>query len=77
MSFAPGDIPVRQQPRDLPCPDRVRGRPGAGRDRLLLRLWMSIPNSRALPRGHEVLWGSIEGGARRGGIGQTAAAPLR
>ena len=45
-----------------------------GQDRLLLRLWLSMPNSRALPAGHEVLWGSIEAGARRGGIGQVAAA---
>lgn len=41
--------------------------------RLLYRLWLSMPNSRALPAGHEVLWGSIEPGALRGGIGQTAA----
>lgn len=51
--------------------------PGSGRDRLLLRLWLAMPNSRALPEGHEVLWGTIEAGAQRGGIGQTAAAPLR
>jgi hypothetical protein len=42
----------------------------SGHDRLLLRLWLSMPNSRPLPAGHEVLWGSIEAGARRGGIGQ-------
>jgi hypothetical protein len=42
----------------------------SGHDRLLLRLWLSMPNNRALPRGHEVLWGNIEAGARRGGIGQ-------
>jgi len=29
-----------------------------------------MPNSRALPAGHEVLWRSIEGGAVRGGIAQ-------
>jgi hypothetical protein len=45
--------------------------PGSGRDRLLLRVWLSMPNSRALPKGHEVLWRSIEAGAVRGGIGQT------
>ena len=27
-----------------------------GHHRLLLRLWLSMPNSRALPAGHEVLW---------------------
>lgn len=33
----------------------------------------SLPKSRARPPGHEVLWGSIEPGAVRGGIGQVAA----
>jgi hypothetical protein len=42
----------------------------SGHDRLLLRLWLSMPNSRALPEGHEVLWRNIEGGALRGGIAQ-------
>jgi hypothetical protein len=50
---------------------------GSGHDRALLRLWMAMPNSRALPAGHEVLWGSVAAGAVRGGIGQTAPAPLR
>jgi hypothetical protein len=44
---------------------------------MLLRLWLAMPNSRALPVGHEVLWGNIEAGVRRGGIGQTATGPLR
>ena len=38
--------------------------------RLLLRLWLSVPNSRPLPAGHEILWGAIEPGALRGGIAQ-------
>ena len=42
-----------------------------GRDRLLLRLWLSMPGSRALPEGHEVLWRSIEAGRPRGGIAQS------
>ncbi len=42
----------------------------AGRDRLLFRLWLSMPNSRALPQGFEALWGSVEPGALRGGIAQ-------
>ncbi len=45
-----------------------------GRERLLYRLWLSLPNSRPLPEGHEVLWGNIEAGAVRGGIGQTPMA---
>ena len=41
--------------------------------RLLYRLWLSMPNSRALPEGHEVLWGTTAAGALRGGIGQESA----
>ena len=40
-----------------------------GRDRLLLRLWLSMPNSRPLPENHRVLWGSVDAGGLRGGAG--------
>ena len=54
---------------------------GAERDRLLLRLWLAPADSRPLPDGFEVLWGSIEPGAVRGGIAQPdtllTPAPLR
>jgi hypothetical protein len=43
-----------------------------GHDRFLMRLWLSMANSRALPEGFEALWGSIEAGAPRGGIAQAA-----
>jgi Taurine catabolism dioxygenase TauD, TfdA family len=42
----------------------------AGRTRLLIRLWLATPNSRALPAGFETFWGSIEPGALRGGVPQ-------
>ncbi len=42
----------------------------AGHDRLLYRLWLSMPGSRPLPEGHAVLWGATEPGALRGGIAQ-------
>jgi Taurine catabolism dioxygenase TauD, TfdA family len=42
--------------------------PRPGHDRFLMRLWLSTPNSRALPGGFEALWGAIEAGALRGGI---------
>jgi hypothetical protein len=45
----------------------------SGQDRLLMRLWLAMPNSRPLPKGQEVLWRSIEAGTLRGGIAQTAA----
>jgi hypothetical protein len=44
----------------------------AGRDRLLFRIWLSMPNSRPLPKSHAVLWGATEPGALRGGIAQPA-----
>jgi hypothetical protein len=44
----------------------------AGQDRLLFRLWLSMPNNRALPEGHEILWQSIDAGRVRGGIRQVA-----
>ena len=47
--------------------------PAPGRDRLLLRLWLAPPNSRPLPAGFEALWGSVKGGAMRGGVAQPPA----
>jgi len=48
----------------------------AGAARVLLRIWLSAPNSRALPAGHAVQWGSTAPGAVRGGAipGQSALA---
>jgi len=71
MTFAPGDIQfvnnhVIYHARTAFEDDRAQGA-----DRLLLRLWLAMPNSRPLPDGHEILWGSIEPGALRGGIGQS------
>ena len=77
MSFAPGDIQFVNNHVIYHARTAFEDNAEAGRDRLLLRLWMAMPNSRALPEGHEVLWGNIAAGAPRGGIGQTAAAPLR
>lgn len=44
----------------------------SGHDRLLLRLWLTMRNNRALPEGHEILWQEIEAGRPRGGIRQVA-----
>ena len=43
---------------------------GAGMSRLLLRIWLTMPNNRPLPAGHEILWRSIDANAPRGGIQQ-------
>ncbi len=44
----------------------------SGHDRLLFRLWLTMANNRPLPKGHEVLWQSIEAGQPRGGIRQVS-----
>ena len=41
-----------------------------GQSRLLLRLWLAVPNSRPLPEGFDVLWGAIH---RRGAGGVVQA----
>ena len=41
-----------------------------GERRRLRRIWLAMPNSRALPQDHAVLWRNVEAGAVRGGIGQ-------
>ena len=45
---------------------------GADQDRLLLRLWLATPNSRALPPNYVPIWGSTAPGVPRGGIAQPA-----
>src|SRR5690625_1061926 len=42
----------------------------SGKQRLLYRLCLAMPNSRPLPEDHAVLWRNVEAGAPRGGIGQ-------
>jgi hypothetical protein len=59
--------------RELAYSPEFTDDPENRKDRLLLRLWLSMPNCRALPVGQEVLWGNIEAGETRGGIGQRAA----
>ena len=43
----------------------------SGRDRLLLRLWLTMAGNRPLPPDHAVLWGSVAAGEPRGGIIQS------
>ena len=70
MVLEPGDMQflnshvtyhARSQFDDDPRPDHKR---------LLYRLWLSTPDSSALPEGHQVLWRNIGAGQRRGGIFQ-------
>jgi len=68
MSFEPGDIQFLNSHVTYHGRTPFEDDKSAGQDRLLMRLWLSMPNSRALPSGQEVLWQRIEAGALRGGI---------
>ncbi len=70
MTLEPGDIQLLNNHVTYHARTAYIDAPGTDRDRLLFRLWLSMPNSRALPEGFEVLWGRIEAGALRGGIDQ-------
>ena len=73
--FEPGDLQLINNHVIYHARDAFEdgaGGPGEDGDRLLLRIWLSMPNSRPLPEGHAVLWGATEAGAPRGGIAQPA-----
>jgi hypothetical protein len=74
MRFAPGDIQLLNNHVVYHGRTPFEDDAASGQDRLLYRLWLAMPNSRPLPPGHEVLWGSIAAGALRGGIRQTVTA---
>jgi hypothetical protein len=76
MSFTPGDIQFVNNHVVYHARSAFEDDPDKGADRLLLRLWLSMPNSRALPEGHEILWRNTDAGAPRGGIGQTQSTPV-
>jgi hypothetical protein len=70
MRFQPGDMQLLNNHVVYHARTAFEDDTGTGGVRRLYRLWLAMPNSRPLPAGHEVLWGSIEPGALRGGIGQ-------
>ena len=70
MDIRPGDLQLLNNHVVYHARTTYEDDPAPGRDRFMMRLWLSMPNSRALPEGFEVLWGSIEPGALRGGIAQ-------
>jgi hypothetical protein len=74
MELEPGDIQLLNNHVIYHARTAFEDDPAAGHDRLLFRLWLSMPNSRSLPEGFEVLWGSIAAGALRGGIAQPRSA---
>jgi hypothetical protein len=73
MRFAPGDIQLLNNHVIYHGRTAFKDDVSTGQDRMLMRLWLSVPNSRALPEDHAILWGDISGGKPRGGIAQPAA----
>lgn len=74
MRFAPGDMQLLNNHIVYHGRTAFKDDVSTGQDRLLMRLWLSMPNSRALPTDHAVLWGNVEAGLPRGGIAQLAVA---
>jgi hypothetical protein len=75
MVLEPGDIQLLNNHVIYHGRTAYEDAPEAGHDRLLMRLWLAPSDSRTLPDGFEVLWGTTRGGAVRGGIAQPAGAP--
>ena len=74
MRFAPGDIQLLNNHMVYHGRTAFTDDASTGQDRMLMRLWLSVPNSRALPEDHAVLWGDVGAGRPRGGIAQPAVA---
>ena len=70
MRLAPGDIQLLNSHVTYHAREAFEDAPAEGLTRRLLRLWLAMPNSRALPEDHRVLWGDVAAGVPRGGIGQ-------
>ena len=73
MAFRAGDVQLLNNHVVYHARTAYEDAPGPDHDRLLLRLWLAPRNSRALPPGFEVLWGTTAAGAPRGGIAQRAS----
>jgi hypothetical protein len=73
MRFEPGDLQLLNNHVIYHARTAFTDDVGSGQDRLLMRIWLSIPNSRALPEDHAILWGDVGAGRARGGIAQPAA----
>jgi hypothetical protein len=68
--FEPGDIQLLNNHVVYHGRTAYADDAAVGRARLLIRLWLATPDSRALPEGFDKFWGSIEPGALRGGVPQ-------
>ena len=74
MRFAPGDMQFLNNHVIYHGRTAFKDDVSTGQDRLLMRVWLSVANSRALPEDHAVLWGDVGAGRPHGGIAQAATA---
>ncbi len=74
MTFEPGDIQFLNSHVTYHGRTPFVDYDAAEKKRLLMRVWLAMPNSRPLPDDHAVLWRNVAPGAVRGGIGQVPAA---
>jgi hypothetical protein len=72
MTMQPGEIQLLNNHVIYHARTAFENDEATGRVRSMLRLWFAMPNSRALPEDHAVLWGKVAGGAVRGGIAVAA-----
>jgi hypothetical protein len=72
--FVPGDLQLLNNHVIFHGRTAYEDDSASHQERLLFRLWLSMPNSRRLPRGFQTFWGSTEPGAMRGGVVQPATA---
>lgn len=68
MTLKPGDFQLLNNHVIYHARDPFEDDRSTGQVRMLLRLWLSMPDSRALPENHRVLWREVEAGAVRGGF---------
>jgi hypothetical protein len=64
----PGDIQLLNNHVTWHARTALEDHPEPARKRLLYRLWLSMPDSRALPDSVADLWGPVAAGAVRGGV---------
>jgi len=74
MRFKPGDIQFINNHIVLHSRSAFEDDPATNCVRDLHRLWLCVPNGRALPEDHAVLWRNVEAGSMRGGIGLAGSA---
>jgi redox-sensitive bicupin YhaK (pirin superfamily) len=72
MEFQPGDLQLLNNHVTYHGRTHYEDGDGADQDRLLLRLWVAPPDSRALPPSYLPIWETTEPGVPRGGIAQPA-----